>query len=222
MGLTRKEVTTPSFSTATARCAASSETCTKAESVRRCWLAGPAESKPARYPITFLRIGTCCPLSANLRVWNFPSGWMACRWSRLCWAKPAQPQHDFLYWEFYERGGKRAVRFGDWKAVQLNVNQDRNSAVEIFDLQKDPGETEDLASARPELVAQAREWMAQAHSPSEFWAFKAKPPRKKKSPRELIAVSRSGPQRVGAQLTRCSRQPARADRVHGRRIITYS
>ncbi len=29
-----------------------------------------------------------------------------------------QPGHDFLYWEFHERGFQQAVRMGDWKAVQ--------------------------------------------------------------------------------------------------------
>src|SRR4029453_3867521 len=29
----------------------------------------------------------------------------------------SQPEHDFLYWEFHERGFQQAVRMGDWKAV---------------------------------------------------------------------------------------------------------
>ena len=33
--------------------------------------------------------------------------------------KPQTNQHDFLYWEFHERGFQQAVRMGDWKAVRL-------------------------------------------------------------------------------------------------------
>ena len=32
-----------------------------------------------------------------------------------------QEEHDFLYWAFYERGGARALRAGDWKVVHLSL-----------------------------------------------------------------------------------------------------
>mgnify|MGYP005704151053 FL=1 len=56
-----------------------------------------------------------------------------------------QRQHEYLYWEFYEQGGKRAARFGDWKAVQLNVNKDRNAPIELYFLPEDIGETNNVA-----------------------------------------------------------------------------
>jgi arylsulfatase A len=40
-----------------------------------------------------------------------------------------QNQHKYLYWEFYEQGGKRAARFGNWKVVQLNVQKDADSPI---------------------------------------------------------------------------------------------
>ena len=30
-----------------------------------------------------------------------------------------QPTHEFMYWEFHERGFQQAVRMGHWKAVRL-------------------------------------------------------------------------------------------------------
>ncbi len=49
--------------------------------------------------------------------------------------KPQNQQpHEYLYWEFYERGGKRAVRFGDWKAIQQNINNDKDAPVELYKL----------------------------------------------------------------------------------------
>lgn len=30
-----------------------------------------------------------------------------------------QIQHDYLYWEFHEKGGRQAVRKGNWKAVKI-------------------------------------------------------------------------------------------------------
>ena len=37
-----------------------------------------------------------------------------------------QKQHEYLYWEFHEQGGRQAVRMSRWKAVRLNVNKDHN------------------------------------------------------------------------------------------------
>jgi arylsulfatase A len=36
-------------------------------------------------------------------------------------SKGAQKQHDYLYWEFHENGGRQAVRQGSWKAVRLQA-----------------------------------------------------------------------------------------------------
>ena len=89
--------------------------------------------------------------------------------------KGTQRQHEYLYWEFYERGGRRAVRFGDWKAVQLNVKSvDQESGIELYDLSKDLGEENDVAEQHPGLVAKAREFFKHAHQPSEFWKFEKK------------------------------------------------
>ena len=82
-----------------------------------------------------------------------------------------QPQHEYLYWEFYEQGGKRAARFGDWKAVQLNVNKDKNAPIELYFLPEDIGETNNVADDHPEVVARAIKIFADAHTPSEFWSF---------------------------------------------------
>ena len=82
-----------------------------------------------------------------------------------------QRQHEYLYWEFYEQGGKRAARFGDWKAVQLNVNKDRNAPIELYFLPEDIGETNNVADDHPEVVARAIKIFADAHTPSEFWSF---------------------------------------------------
>ncbi|MEZ6060072.1 MAG: arylsulfatase [Planctomycetaceae bacterium] len=83
-----------------------------------------------------------------------------------------QLQHDYLYWEFYEQGGKRAVRFGNWKAVQNNVSSiDQREGIELYDLATDVGEASDVATSHPRIVEQAFVHFHDAHTPSEFWAF---------------------------------------------------
>lgn len=83
-----------------------------------------------------------------------------------------QPQHEYLYWEFHERGGKQAVRWGKWKGVRLGVQQDRNAAIELYDLSADLGETNNVAVDHPEVVEQIARFMQQAHDDSGVATFK--------------------------------------------------
>ena len=83
-----------------------------------------------------------------------------------------QQPHEFLYWEFYEKGGRRAVRFDNWKAVQLNLKSiEQAEGIELYDLNNDIGEESNIANKHPELVQQAQQYFAAAHTPSEFWSF---------------------------------------------------
>jgi arylsulfatase A-like enzyme len=74
-----------------------------------------------------------------------------------------QQTHDYLYWEFYEQGGKQALRQGPWKAVRLNVLDPANATVELYNLAEDVGEHRDLADEHPEIVARLVALMAKAH-----------------------------------------------------------
>ena len=78
-------------------------------------------------------------------------------------AKGEQQNHDYLYWEFHEQGGKQAIRQGNWKAVKLQVFAKEGPVVELYDLSKDSGETQNLASQNPEKLAELVRLMDQAH-----------------------------------------------------------
>jgi arylsulfatase A-like enzyme len=67
-----------------------------------------------------------------------------------------QKQHDYLYWECPEQGGKRAVRMGKWKAVQLNVAKDPTAPIELYDLEADLGEQHNVAAEHPDVVARIK------------------------------------------------------------------
>lgn len=81
-----------------------------------------------------------------------------------------QPQHEYLYWEFYEQGSRQAVRFGQWKAIREPM---LTGPVQLYDLKADLGETHGLAAARPELVKRAAALMAQAHVADPKWKVPA-------------------------------------------------
>ena len=77
-----------------------------------------------------------------------------------------QQTHDYLYWEFYERGGKQAVRFGPWKAIRMPM---ASGPIQLYDLSQDLGEAHDIAAQRSDLVAKAAEMMEAAHTPHPNW-----------------------------------------------------
>lgn len=82
-----------------------------------------------------------------------------------------QTSHKFLYWEFYEEGGKQAVRYGQWKAIRLNVKEDRNGSIELYNIVEDPAESRNLAEKFPEIVSRIAEFMSNAHETPEFDGF---------------------------------------------------
>ena len=64
----------------------------------------------------------------------------------------SQPAHEFLYWEFHERGFQQAVRMGSWKAVRLK----KDAPLELFNLPTDPGEQRDVAASNPTSSRESR------------------------------------------------------------------
>lgn len=84
----------------------------------------------------------------------------------------AQKQHEYLYWEFYERGSRQAVRFGNWKAIRQPM---WDGDIELYDLSQDIGEENNVAQKHPELVRKAAEMMDEAHVPHENWKVRGRP-----------------------------------------------
>ncbi|HEV7380649.1 MAG TPA: arylsulfatase [Dyadobacter sp.] len=85
--------------------------------------------------------------------------------------KGKQEQHDYLYWEFHEQGGRQAVRQGNWKAMRLKAADNPGAQVELYNLSKDPSEKTDLAGQHPEQAKKLGELMDQAHTPSALFPF---------------------------------------------------
>jgi len=82
-------------------------------------------------------------------------------------------QHEYLYWEFHENNGRQAVRYGKWKGVRLNVSKDPNAPIELYDLEKDPGEKHNIAAEHAIIVRQIKQYMQEAHQPNKDWPLLA-------------------------------------------------
>jgi len=92
--------------------------------------------------------------------------------------KPQTNQHDFLYWEFHERGFQQAARMGDWKAVRPKTG----APLELYNLKTDEGEKQNIAAQHPEIVAKIEDYLKTARTESEQWPVKpARPSAAKKA-----------------------------------------
>lgn len=85
--------------------------------------------------------------------------------------KGKQKQHDFLYWEFHEDGGRQAVRMGKWKAIKEKVMKNPNSQIALYDLTKDPKESTDISAKYPKIVKQMQEIMDREHVEEKNFPF---------------------------------------------------
>jgi arylsulfatase A-like enzyme len=88
-----------------------------------------------------------------------------------------QPQrnHEYLYWEFHERGFSQAVRMGDWKGVRNGLNH----PVELYNLKTDIAEANNVAAAHPDVVKKISEIMHSARTDSKAFPVSAAPRPKK-------------------------------------------
>lgn len=87
----------------------------------------------------------------------------------LLTGKGEQKEHDYLYFEFQELGGRQAVRKGDWKLIRLNASQGEASVYELYHLANDPAERHDLKQEYPEKAKELEKLMREAHVYDPEW-----------------------------------------------------
>ncbi|MDH4057332.1 MAG: arylsulfatase [Cyclobacteriaceae bacterium] len=84
-----------------------------------------------------------------------------------------QKVHEFLYFEYPEKGGQVAIRMGDWKGVRTNVRKEPDAPWHIFNLKTDRNESTNVAKQHPELVKQfdAIQKREHQHAHIRDWEF---------------------------------------------------
>jgi len=97
----------------------------------------------------------------------------------LLTGKPQTNRHDFLYWEFHERGFQQAVRMGEWKAVRPQAGE----TLELYNLKSDLAEEENLAEKNSELVEKFESIFQTARAESSRWPIKGSATRPEEAPK---------------------------------------
>lgn len=97
---------------------------------------------------------------------KLPSGLDSVSFAPTLLGRPnEQKPHEFLYWEFYEGAGARAVRLGNWKGVRPKWH----APVELYDVTQDSREEHNVASEHSELVQRIERLMIDQHTPAANW-----------------------------------------------------
>lgn len=80
-----------------------------------------------------------------------------------------QKEHDYLYWEFHEMGGRQALRKGNWKLIRQPIVGE--ATLELYDLSNDLHEDNNLAAQYPNKMKDLETLMNNARTESSLFNF---------------------------------------------------
>ncbi len=84
-----------------------------------------------------------------------------------------QKRRPYTYFEYPEKGGQLAIHFEQWKGVKMNMKTNKNVPWELYDLQSDPLETNDVASMHLDILQKLDAIVLKEHTNSHVreWEF---------------------------------------------------
>jgi len=85
--------------------------------------------------------------------------------------KKGQKEHDYLYFEFHERNGSRCIIKDNWKLLQLNVDNQKKTTWELYDLKTDPSEKNNVIAQNSSRFDSLKKIMLKARTRNESWDF---------------------------------------------------
>ena len=66
-------------------------------------------------------------------------------------------KHDYIYYEFYEQGGKQSIlRKDGWKLVRLQVSNPSQTYEELYNIYHDPSESANVIKQYPKIAGRLR------------------------------------------------------------------
>lgn len=84
----------------------------------------------------------------------------------------SQSKHDYIYFEFYEQGGKQSILSADgWKLIRLQVGNPKKTYEELYNLKFDPGELANVITQYPGIADKLRAEMAAQRTDNANFIF---------------------------------------------------
>ena len=134
----------------------------------------PGRIKPGQVSNQIWAFWDFLPTAAEMAMTNSPTNIDGISFLPALLGKTQTNQHQFLYWEFHERGFQQAARMGDWKAVRPQAGE----PLELYNLKTDIGEKRNVAGEHADIVAKMEQYLKTARTESDRWPIK-KPAEKK-------------------------------------------
>lgn len=128
----------------------------------------PAKIKPGRVSDQVWAFWDILPTAAGIALAKPPEKIDGVSMMPTLLGRAQTNQHDFLYWEFHERGFQQALRMGRWKAVRPQADK----PLELYDLKTDLSEKTNVASEHPDVVAKIESYLKSARTESAEWPIK--------------------------------------------------
>ena len=75
-----------------------------------------------------------------------------------------QTSHDYLFWDFAGYGGQLAVRMGKWKGIKRNIQKNPDAPLELYDLESDVSEENNVAEKYPDIAAKIEKIMLEGRT----------------------------------------------------------
>lgn len=82
-------------------------------------------------------------------------------------------QHEYIYYEFYEQGGKQSIMKDGWKLVRLNMSKPGKLVEELYNLDYDPSELNNIIVSNPEKANKLRKLSQEARTDSENFSWES-------------------------------------------------
>ena len=106
------------------------------------------------------------PTIAELIGADAPTGIDGISYLPTLLGKDGQKEHENIYYEFYEQGGKQSLLTADgWKLIRLHAFDDVPAVEELYNLIVDPAETTNIIHLYPEQAARLRQLLEESHTP---------------------------------------------------------
>jgi len=83
-----------------------------------------------------------------------------------------QKQHKYIYFEFFEQGGKQSLlRVDGWKLIRLQVSNQKKMYEELYNIYDDPSETANVINQYPKLAEQLRKELDKKRTENSNFSF---------------------------------------------------